>query len=241
MVGLRRYLEHEEFVHKRLSREIDKLTVIDAGAAWSLKAMYCTAFGKADEAIYASETAMRNNISTPQMGNLVVNVYGNLAAHSKGLEYLKRAADPRNGHFTSFINWLVVFGGIRAAREHCERARTMGIEVPTLPIDLDRAISAIDGFDTSSLDDSMIATILDVFCGVMMKHGFLISENRTRMVQFEDGAIQFQLPVEVAPDVAAEMTLDAIDRLVKLPFNSSAVSVSFTLRKENSTEALQTA
>ena len=72
MVGLRRYLEHEEFVHKRLSREIDKLMVIDAGAAWSLKAMYCTAFGKADEAIYASETAMRNNISTPQMGNLLV-------------------------------------------------------------------------------------------------------------------------------------------------------------------------
>ena len=237
MLGLRHYLDEEEFAHKRLSREIAKLMAVDAGTAWFLKAMYLTAFGKGDEALYASEVAVRNNISTQQLGKMAINVYGNLAAHARGIEYLISATDPRNGHFTEFISWLVLFGGIRAAHRHCVQARQMGLEVPPLPVDLERAIAAIDFFDSPSFGDSQIATMLDTFCVAMMKRGLLISENQTRLVQFDDGAIQFQLPIDVSAEVGSEMTLEAIENALTIPFCGSAVSVSFVLQHEKSTIA----
>ena len=231
LVTLRSFSTEETLVHKGIKRDIEKLMAVEANDAWALKAMFLAQFGKRDEALYAAETACRLSLSFQKRGLLASNVCLNLAAFDTAIGYYKLAADPRNGTYSAFLHWLVMSGGVRQATEFCKRADQMNlVRPPELVVDLERAVEALDTLDEEPLSDLQIAEMLNVAGRLLLERQMLISANEIRVLQFEDGAIQYQFPIDVIPEIGAELLSELVDRICDLPFSSCAVSVGFSLQ-----------
>ena len=227
-----RYILNETLEHRRLRSEIDKLARVDAAGSWTLRAIYLTAMGKAAEAREAVRNAVRLGVSPDIQGSLATNVYINFANFSDALDLLAKAADPRGGYFSNRIAWLVRAGGIRTAAGYCEIARGMGLDIPELPIDLARAVDALDTLDARPVSDAEIALMLSTAGAVFCEHGLMTSRSETpELMQFEAGAFCFQFPLDVSPAEAATIAIEASERLADLPFSSSAATLGFRVHR----------
>lgn len=228
LTSLTRYISDETLEHRRLRIEIDKLARVDAAESWGLRAIYLTAMGNCSEAREAVRNAVRLGVSPDNQGSLAANVYINFAHFGDALDLLTKAADPRGGYFSSQIAWLVRAGGIRTASRYCDIARGMGLDIPKLPIDLSRAVEALDTLDARPVSDSDIALMLSTAAAVFCEHGLMTSRSETpELLQFEAGAFCFQFPLDVRAAEAATIAIEASERLADLPFSSSAATLGF--------------
>ena len=103
----------------------------------------------------------------------------------------------------------------------------MGLDIPDLPIDLSRAVEALDTLDARPMSDADIALMLATAGAVFCEHGLMTSMAATPIIQFEEGGFCFQIPIDALPAEAATMATEASERLADLPFVSSAATVSF--------------
>lgn len=230
LTSLTRYVSEESLELRRLRNEIDKLARVDAAGSWALRAIYLTAMGRASEAREAVQNALRLGVGLHNQGSLATNVHLNFANFGAALELLTNAADPRGGYFSSQIAWLVRAGGIRTAAKYCEIAKAMGMDTPKLPIDLARAVEALDTLDARPMSDADIALMLTTAGAVFCEHGLMTSRSESpELMQFEGGAFCFQFPLDVSPAEAASIAMEASERLAGLPFSSSAATVSFAV------------
>ena len=108
----------------------------------------------------------------------------------------------------------------------------MGLDTPKLPIDLVRAVEALDTLDARPVSDADIALMLTTAGAVFCEHGLMTSRSEApELMQFEGGAFCFQFPLDVSPAEAATIAVEASERLAGLPFASSAATVSFSVHR----------
>ena len=223
---LTRYMDDETFALRQLRARIGQLMKVDAAAGWVSMATYWTLLGKVEDARHAASNALRLTNDPTALSILATNVYMNLGDYAAALNCMLESAHPHRGNFSNSIGWLVLAGGFRAATEYCGIARGMGLEIPELPIKLEKAVEAMDLFDGKAISDVDVAKMLTASAGVLVERRQLTSDQRNSLFQYDDGTVCYGFPVATTAEGAADLMFEMSDRLANLGVLSSVVGIS---------------
>ena len=155
------YLAKDQFVWKKLEREINQVKKIDPMTGWILSGMACSVAGDYNGVDYCFRNAFNLHPDTESCINMMTT-YASLGLRTKVAELYRIFGNPENGYFSSTIHYGLGSGAFQKTAENINIALKMGLEMNGLSEIIETARSAAEILSRHNISDEVIAKHLDV-------------------------------------------------------------------------------
>ena len=211
----------------RLNRDIQKLSVINRGAAdlhWALLAHIDGDFEKASTFL---DNAKNLRYNKSEIDSYELQICANLLYATQALSLYKSSVNLANGNISKSLQRGLACGAFLASFELIELAKSAQIGIsqdyPTQDI-----VAASDLLKSLGVSDDLCAQVLDAAGEVMRsKRLFWLNRAPDLYVNIDEGFIRLDLRIDATPEEASKMTIELIDKLIERSLLNLPFTVDF--------------